>query len=243
MNLSSQPLNKFLQGFKESINFVFDFLLPRLCLSCKQVLSSKDIVLCNKCFFELEIPNATLLATEYEAKFSSTNLIDDFKAAFLFQQDKPIQYLIHSLKYDKKFLSGIYLGKLISRIFSKEIMDWNADLIIPVPLHKLKKIERGYNQSEFIAKGISMELKIPVRPKLIRRIRHTETQTHLNHLERVENVRNAFKVKNSKLLEQKRIILVDDVVTTGSTISECAQVIKRAGASKIFALFAAMVKH
>lgn len=243
MTASLLSTNKFRQRLSERINLILDFLLPRLCLSCKQNLPTKEIVLCNKCFFELEIPSSNLLATEYERKFSAANFIDDFKAAFLFQPDKPIQRLIHSLKYDKKFLSGIYLGKLITNLFFIEIKDWNADLIIPVPLHKLKKLDRGYNQSEFIARGIAKELIIPLRPKLLKRIRYTKTQTHLNHLERVKNVRNAFKVKHKKYLEGKRIILVDDVLTTGSTVSECAQVIKEAGASKIFALFAAITTN
>lgn len=243
MIISLRSTNEFRQRLSEKINLIFDFLLPRLCLSCKKNLSVKEIVLCDKCFSELETPESGFIKEEYERKFSSVKLIDDFKAGFLFQPDKPIQHLIHSLKYDKKFLSGIYLGQLITRIFYKEIKAWDADIIIPVPLHKLKKLDRGYNQSEFIAKGISKALLIPVKPKLIKRVRHTETQTHLNHLERIENVRNAFKVKNKKFLEGKRVILVDDVVTTGSTVNECAKVIKDAGSEKIYALFAAIASH
>ena len=228
---------------QKQINFFLDLILPRLCLSCKIKLSTIEQIVCSKCLSEFCIVESNELESEYEKNFSKDKLIDEFKAAFTFKEGSTIQNLIHSLKYEQKFLAGIFLGRLIAKIWFDEIIRWNADLIVPVPLHRLKKAERGYNQSDYIAKGLSKELNIPFKSHLIKRIRHTETQTHLNLIERKENVKNAFKVTRKNEIFGKRIIIVDDVVTTGSTISECALVLKEAGAEKIFALFAAMAHN
>ncbi len=228
---------------QKQINIFLDLLLPRLCLSCKIKLSTNEQIVCSKCLSEFCIVENNELESEYEKKFSKDKLIDEFKAAFIFKEGSTIQNLIHSLKYEQKFLAGIFLGRLIAKIWFDEIIKWNADLIVPVPLHRLKKSERGYNQSDFIVKGLSKELNIPFKSRLIKRIRHTATQTHLNLIERKENVKNAFKVARKNEISGKRIIIVDDVVTTGSTVSECALVLREAGAEKIFALFAAMAHN
>lgn len=229
--------------FAQKLNVVFDFFLPRLCAVCKKKLSYNELVVCEKCFFELERTSNYLLKTEYQNKFEESGLISDFKAAFIFRQESAVQNLLHSLKYDKKFLTGIFLGRLLARMFYDEIKNWNADFIVPVPLHRLKKADRGFNQSEYLAKGLKAELGIEIRKNLLKRIRFTETQTHLTYLERRQNVKNAFKVRKPEVLKDKKVILIDDVVTTGSTINECAQVIKEAGAKEIFGLFAATVPH
>lgn len=110
---------------------------------------------------------------------------------------------------------------------------------MPVPLHKLKKAERGYNQSYYIAKGYSNILNIPVK-EVCRRIKYTVSQTGFNLKERKENMRNAFLPTNTKIISGKRIILVDDVITTGSTITECAKVLLDNGAGKVFAVSVAL---
>jgi ComF family protein len=228
--------------FIKQTNFLIDFILPRLCLSCKQKLSSKEYVICSKCFSELTIIDENYIASEYERKFLKDNLISDIKPAFVFKEGNVIQNLIHSLKYEQKYLAGIFLGRLIAKIWFEEIQKWNADLIIPVPLHRLKKLERGYNQSYYIVKGLEKELKIPINNRLLKRIRQTESQTFFNHFKRKENVKNAFCLTRKHGCRGKTIILVDDVITTGSTVSECASVLKKAGALKIYGLFAAIAQ-
>jgi ComF family protein len=112
---------------------------------------------------------------------------------------------------------------------------WKIDLIIPVPIHHLKKAERGYNQSDFIAKGLSTALNIPYSSKSIKRIKYTESQTKLNMNERALNVSNAFKARSSNKLKGKNILVVDDVCTTGATLLECAKVLLGAGANSVYA--------
>jgi ComF family protein len=233
---------KFISNFfsETSLNYFFDFLLPRLCSSCKSKLSLEEKIVCDDCYSKLKIPNSSFLEEEYQNKFSHPKLIEDFRAGLIFEEESPARKMIHSLKYEKKFGVGIYLGRLVGNVFLDDVKKWEADFIIPVPLFSVKKANRGYNQSEFIAKGISIELGIPANNKLLKRIRHTETQTKLNSLERRANVQDAFKLKRGAKVKGKRIILVDDVITTGSTVSECAKVLKQAGADKVFALFAAI---
>lgn len=226
----------------ESLNKVFDFFLPRICPACNQKLKSFEEIVCDSCFAKLKLTSETLIKTEYQKKFASKNFVSDFHPVFIFESGNEIQHIIHALKYNRQFRVGIYLGKLIANQLKPKLFDWKIELIIPIPLHRLKKAERGYNQSEFIAKGLSLASKIPFSAKAIQRKKFTETQTHLSALKRQQNVRDAFRVDKQKLIEGKTILLVDDVITTGSTISECAKVLLENGAKKIYAASAAIAE-
>jgi len=223
-----------------TIKKVFDLILPRLCEHCGAVLSSTEEILCTTCFSRLTVAGEERLALEYKRKFAPENHIDDFLSAFLFDQNTPVQSVIHSLKYNGKFKIGIFLGKTAAQILSTKLQNWEADFIIPVPLFHSKKAERGYNQSFYIAKGLSLILNIPVKANLTKRIRYTETQTALSLEERKENMLNAFDLKKRKSIEGSKIILVDDVITTGSTVRECGKTLKRNGAVKVFAFSVAI---
>lgn len=229
--MSSELLNKF-----------FDYFLPRICPACNQKLKSFEEVVCDSCFSKLKLTPEAIIRTEYEKKFASKNFVSDFHPVFIFESGNEIQHIIHALKYNRQFRVGIYLGRLIANQLKQKLADWKIELIIPIPLHRLKKAERGYNQSEFIAKGLSIESKIPISTKAVKRKKFTETQTHLSALERQQNVRDAFRVNKQKFIEGKTILLVDDVITTGSTISECAKVLLENGAKKIYAAFAAIAE-
>lgn len=219
----------------ELLNKLFDFFLPRICLACNQKLKSFEELVCDSCFSKLKLTPEALIKTEYEKKFASKNFVSDFHPVFIFESGNEIQHIIHVLKYNRQLRVGIYLGKIIANQLNQKLTDWKIELIIPIPLHRLKKAERGYNQSEFIAKGLSIESKIPISTKTVQRKKFTETQTHLSALERQQNVRDAFRVNKQKLIEGKTILLVDDVITTGSTISECAKVLLENDAKKIYA--------
>lgn len=175
------------------------------------------------------------LENEFYRKFSSTKIISGFISLFIFEKDKALQSLIHSFKYNKRFLNAKFLGSLVGNKLGEQIKDWNINLIIPVPLHHLKKAERGYNQSEFIVKGLSRKLGIPFTTKAIKRIRYTESQTTFNQVEREKNISNAFKIKNKNKIIDKNILIVDDVITTGSTIKECGKALLGSGAKSIYA--------
>lgn len=233
--------NKYKNKLRNFYLTVLDFILPRICASCGTKLTQEENVICNHCKEQLTFADNKRLEHEYLRNFSKNNFIDDFTSLFVFESRTPIQNLIHSLKYDNKFRNGNYIGQQIAVNLKNKILSWQPSFIIPIPLHSLKKAERGYNQSYHIAKGISSVLNIPVKQKIIKRIRYTQTQTKLNMDERKENMRDAFLPRNSEVIRSSRIILLDDVITTGATVSECGRILKEYGADKVFALSAAMV--
>lgn len=221
-------------------NHLFDFFLPRFCLSCNSKLNPDTIYICEPCCNLIQRADSKRIELEFNRKFESGKIISGFISAFVFEKEKPLQHLIHSLKYMENFRIGIFLGKMSGTLLKEEIKSWDGDLLIPVPLHRLKKAERGYNQSYYIAKGISSVTKIPVEESVMKRKRFTETQTELTLEERKDNIRSAFTVSGNKKIAGKNIILVDDVITTGATISECGSVLKENGAAEIFALSVAV---
>ena len=216
-----------------ALNTLFDFFLPRFCPGCNKKLSSKEQPVCSECLSSILIADDFRLQFEYDKKFTTEKIIKDFYARYVFETDKTLQDIIHALKYKKQFKLGTFLGEILSE--GVKNLNWQFDLIVPVPIHPLKKAERGYNQSDYIVKGLSKSLKIPYSTKLLKRTKHTESQTHLAMTERAKNVANAFKVKNPELIKGKSFLLVDDVITTGATTQECGRALVNSGAEIVYA--------
>ena len=217
-----------------------DFFLPRICPSCNNRLDTSERFICNNCIGSLKYTGSKRIESEFERKFKDEKLISGFLPLFVFEKDKELQQIIHSIKYNENFRLGIHLGKLIGEELKDHIEKWDADYFIPVPLHHLKKADRGYNQSYYLSKGISTITGIPVNRKTVKRKRYTVSQTSLNLSERKSNMENAFSIRKNSNISGKKIVLVDDVITTGATISECARILKDNGADKIYALSAAV---
>jgi len=224
----------------KKFTFLIDFFLPRFCIGCSNKLKESEKIICLTCNSNFEVANENRIQNEFQRKFNNDNLIKDFSSAFVFYDDSEIQKLIHSLKYDQNFLIGKFLGRKTAQILIKNIESWNADLIIPIPLHSLRKADRGFNQASEIAKGISQKIKIPQKSNIVRRHRFTQTQTQLTFSERKNNIEGAFTLRKNKQIIDKTIILVDDVITTGATISECAKLLKENGAKNIYAVSVAI---
>jgi len=216
-------------------NNLFDFILPRFCCSCKTKLSVNQNTMCVDCLSKIQRSNSSRLQREFERKFFNNKIISEFYSPFVFEKDKELQHAIHALKYDKKFPVGIFLGKVLAAEIKSSKTNWKFDLIIPIPLHQLKKAERGYNQAYYIAKGVGKIFKVKVSDRSVKRIKYTESQTTMNLNEREENISGAFKVKWNTQVRGKNILLLDDVITTGATISECGKILLEAGASKVYA--------
>jgi ComF family protein len=157
----------------------------------------------------------------------------DFAAAFLlFRKGGKVQQLLHALKYKNHPEIGESLGKVYGSELRCASVHEQIDLIVPVPLHEVRKRKRGYNQSEEFAKGLSQSMEIPTYP-VLERITHTETQTRKSRLKRWQNVKEVFKICGQQHVEGKRIMLVDDVITTGSTIEACAHTLLAGACSSI----------
>ncbi|MDE3059351.1 MAG: ComF family protein [Bacteroidota bacterium] len=177
-------------------------------------------------------------------RFRESGVIDEFTSCYYFEHDGVLQKIVHSLKYQAITVFGRELGQHLGKEIAARGNFTDVNAVIPVPLHKLKRRERGYNQSEFISKGIAKELNVPVFPSLIRRKKNTVSQTRLNVEEREKNVEDAFEIPKTMLpvVAGKIFLLVDDVITTGATIQSIARVLKNAGAKKIYVASAALAK-
>ena len=219
-----------------------DFFLPQYCAGCDKKIISGSPPVCDECFSSILSTDPERIESEYNRKFRSSGYVQDIFSLYVFENEGTLQNIIHSLKYKKRFTAGTLLGKKLAYGLQKKLDSWSIDLIIPVPLHPLKKAERGFNQSDFIVKGLTEMVSIPSSGKIIRRIRFTESQTRLRILERKENVANAFKVKREKIIADKNILIVDDVITTGSTINECAKTLVENSAAEIYACSVAIAE-
>lgn len=143
---------------------------------------------------------------------------------------------IHRFKYDRAMYFGPHLVEWIVAAGQQEI-DWSTvDVIVPVPLHPRKKRHRQFNQAEYLAAAVGQAFAKPVHAGAVRRVRDTLTQTRLDAAARRENLRRAFAVRREALVAGQRVVLVDDVFTTGATLDACARVVRQAGAKNVIVL-------
>jgi ComF family protein len=151
----------------------------------------------------------------------------------------PADKLIHHLKYRGKTKLAEFFGIGMAGVLKNDYYLKGSDILIPVPLYWWKRLRRTYNQAELLAEVIKKETSIPVVNCLVR-VKNTKTQTRLDNIKRQENVKNAFRLKRGYDINNKKVIIIDDVMTTGSTIKECARVLKEAGAGEVYSLVAAI---
>jgi len=159
------------------------------------------------------------------------------KAAAYGSYDGGLRELIHLLKYEQVRPAAGVLGRMLAEAISTLAMEYEAILVVPVPLHRRKLRQRGFNQAELIAgaalKRIGGE-RFVVKPGILERRRETQSQIGLTRHQRRENMRGAFAVANPDAVKGRDFLIVDDVFTTGTTVSECARVLRRSGASKVY---------
>ena len=151
----------------------------------------------------------------------------------LYHYQSPLDYLITHLKYNQQLSHAAILGYLLSIRVKQEKKNDLPDCIIPVPLHKSRLVKRGFNQSLEITRPVAKALKLPIDTKLVRRTRKTSAQADLNAVKRRKNVKNCFEIVVQKAINYSHVVIVDDVVTTGSTINELAQQLKQSGIKKV----------
>ena len=208
--------------------FVLSFLFPKKCVLCKEKYGD---VICKKCFRRIK---------KYEkaqiVKFKNKNL--DFLIYF-FKYEKLIRRLMLQYKFSNK--------PSISEVFSKIILKNENicgklkfyDIITSVPMYKSKKKARGYNQTELFSKQIAYNLRIKYDEFALIKIENNRRQSSLKVTERKNNVKGVFKVLNKEKIQNKNVILIDDIYTTGATLEECARVLKEAGAKSVLGLIIA----
>lgn len=223
---------------------LLDFIYPQRCPRCGAALSSGREVLCESCTSELESERGLLGPFCPSCKRQidpgsggcrcETGMPGVEMVYSLGSYDEEMEPLIEGFKYRRKRKLGLYLSDILSeRLLEVEGLP-SADLVVPVPLHRSKRRQRGFNQSEVIAGWLSERLEIQLGCGLVIRRKKTRTQTGLSREERRENVRNAFEFRGEGDLQGRRVLLVDDVLTTGATMSECARTLKDAGAEQVW---------
>lgn len=205
------------------IEDLISLLYPNYCLGCHISLVRGEQYLCTNCVHDLPKTNYHLakenpLKIKFYGKIQMEYVISYLK----FIKSGHVQKLLHHLKY----LNKPEIGQVIGRWYGKELEQAGYkdyfDLIVPIPLHKSKQKKRGYNQSDGFAKGLSEVLGIPWNGRDLKRVNNSETQTRKSRVQRWENVANIFEVTNTSSFEGMRILVVDDVITTGSTLESCA---------------------
>ncbi|WBL42764.1 ComF family protein [Algoriphagus halophytocola] len=217
--------------------FVKDFLdlvFPRNCALCGRSLFDYEECLCMVCSGSLPITSYHLRSSDNDLKdkvlgLSNVGMVMSF---LKFSKGGQSQKLLHKLKYRNMPELGVELGKKYGEILYKSGFEHSWDKITPVPLHPLKKARRGYNQSEEFAKGLNQKLPAAIS-KDLQRVKFTETQTQKSRLERMDNVETVFALTPEADVSGARVLLVDDVMTTGATMCACANVLLANGAKTV----------
>jgi ComF family protein len=215
-------------------NDLIALIFPEVCIGCNYLLAKGEEYLCTACRANLPI----IPYNDYETELFHQKLINsyqyDFAYAFLkFYKSGITQRIMHAIKYSNQPLVAEFMGKLAGNEIKKKEKPSNYNYIIPIPLHPKKKIKRGYNQSDYFARGLSTSLNISWSSSLIRRTINTSTQTKKSRIERQVNVEGVFAADNPATLSGCKIILVDDVATTGATLDACTSLLLEHGVSKI----------
>lgn len=223
-----------------------DMLYPRRCPVCHDIAVPGGSRICNVCREKLKpITGPRCFRCSKPLKREEQEYCKDCRKTRLFDQGigifpygSVLQESLFKLKYGKRQEYGSFYGQ-IAAVYSREIIrNWGVEIIIPIPLHRKRMEKRGYNQAELIAEALGKTLCIPVDSRLMKRKVNTRPQKELDYRERKQNMKNAFFLKGEN--RYRRILLVDDIYTTGSTIEAAAELLKRNGAENVFFLTIAM---
>jgi len=211
------------------LDFVYLFF-PRYCLACNDTLVKGEETICTRCILEMSKTDDHLdRENSLYARLSLLLPVERAMALFKFAKHGRVQQLLHQLKYKNHPEIGVTLGRVYGDRLTTAGLNTMFDLILPVPLHPARRRRRGYNQSALFAEGLSEKMGVPFSDGMLTRLRKTETQTRKTKLNRLENMRDVFQLKRTANVAGLRILLVDDVVTTGSTLEACGQLLLQEG--------------
>jgi|YNPMSStandDraft_2_1061718.scaffolds.fasta_scaffold03198_5 ComF family protein len=217
------------------INGLQELIFPSHCYVCGEKLTDdyKEFI-CSRCLYSMPSSEESEQIINDLAQIHGFDNLHFLNAYCLFKStdEMPFEKLIYSLKYKGVTKIGEFLGKMLGELIRQK-SDVIYDYVIPVPIHKAKERERTYNQSHFIAKAVAEVINSKFEPKLVIRKIYTDTQTKLSAKDRLFNVKHIFEVIDKSLLKNTTILIVDDVLTTGSTVNSLAETLLEADARRI----------
>ncbi len=212
-------------------------IYPRNCVACGNSLFKHEDQVCNYCYTNLPKTNFhRQQRNPVDTLFYGRTPLLLASSFYLFQKKGSIQKILHNIKYKSNKDLAVLVGKWYAEDLKTDPVISKSDYIIPVPLHSKKFKMRGFNQSEEFAKGLSEGLKTPLNTSVLQRKEFTETQTKKSKYERWENVEDVFELIVPETFENKHVVLVDDVITTGATIEACCQLLQSIAGIKISVL-------
>jgi len=222
-------------------NYIIDLFFPKICSGCRSLLVTNETVICTKCRHEMPLTQYHLDdKNEAVKKFYGKVNIEYISALLYFNKKGIVQELIHNLKYKGQEEIGTLLGSWYVNDLKNLNLKIPFDVIIPVPLHKRKFKERGYNQVATFGKALSEGLKIPYDDSVLFRKIYSKTQSKKNLSGRSENINNMFDVIISEENHNKHFVIIDDVLTTGATLEACSRALLKIPGAKISIVCMAM---
>lgn len=208
---------------KDWLYSFISLLFPRCCVVCGRSLAKGEECICAMCNINLPRTNYHLQKdNQVEQLFWGKIPLERATSFFFYRKGSDFRQILHQLKYGGQKEIGAIMGRYMASELTVSGFFEGIDVIIPVPLHKRKQRIRGYNQSEWIARGISAVTGICIDTEVIVRRKHTDTQTRKSTFERWENVDGIFELHHAESLKGKHLLVVDDVLTTGATTVACA---------------------
>lgn len=221
-------------GIKPIIESVLHLAYPNVCFGCKQpLLLSEPYKICTSCLTKTEKTNFHQkdFPNDMEAKLLGFPFLKRATAMFYFDKQGVIQNIIHSLKYENKPLLGEHLGTFMAHSLKKDAFFEDTDYLVPVPMHPHKERIRGYNQAAMIVKGIEKITDIPYNHDILVKTEHTLTQTRKGKIQRLLSLseKSIFTSLAPEKIKNKSVLLVDDIITTGSTLVRCMEVLEKYG--------------
>ena len=203
---------------------LLDFFFPRTCVICERRLAPTERSVCAGCLSAL--PRIIYKGGDehgrIERLFWGRVAIERATCGFRYDSDE-VRTLVHAFKYHGQPHAAADIGEVLADELSATDFFDGIDVLVPMPLHQKRLRQRGYNQCDYIARGLQRVTHLPILKNALRRLRNNPSQTHLTMLQREENVKDLFQVVRPELLENKHILLVDDVMTTGSTLLSAMQ--------------------
>ncbi len=214
--------------FNKWMRDLLHVLYPQNCLICKHEFNQSRLAICPICISELSYTNFETYpeATNLDKLFWGRVHLSGTYALLRFKQQNSTQRVLHELKYNNNAEIGLHFGKELGTVLKQIPAFSDMDALIPVPLHPKKEFIRGYNQAEVICKGIAETSQVSLRKDLLKRTSFTESQTRKSRTSRWDNMQNRFMLRTRKEQDLQHLVVVDDVVTTGSTLESCVRILQ-----------------